>query len=155
MIGRNERLTDVSITSEVLLEAGKVRHARVEALKGGVSAVDHVVRELKCEIQHLVHDEVSDAGDLAVTEEVLATKVVDERLQVVHEICDSNRLVGLLKDESQGCHKRFVNNELNSVVVSTLLRGLSEDLRAPLGCDELMDSDGLGDLQVVTEEVRD
>ena len=125
----------------------------MEGLEAGVSAVDSVLTDLLSEFNELEQDEVSDARNLAVAEEVLVTKVVAEGLQVLNELSSSERPVVLFEDGMEGISELFVGNELESVVVRTILRGLSEYLRAELSSDILMDSQGLSNLKVVTDDI--
>ena len=144
----------MSITSEVLLESGEVAHAEVESLEARVASPDFllVFTETKSIFDMLEQDEISNARVIA-TKELRRSHVLSQSLEAVDECSARDGLFCLCKACCDGFDECIVGDHLQSVPISALLGRLSVDGRAELLSDILVDSEGLGELEVTDNDV--
>ena len=146
-------LRDVPVTGKILFEAREVRHAGFESLQGRVGGEDLVVTKLLSELDMFEKDEVSDAR-ISTTEELFGAHVINHRFQIVHERLDGDRPVILSEAGIGSGDELLVGLCLECEPASALSGTDSEESRAELLANVLMDGKGLTNLEVVTNEVR-
>ena len=113
------------LTAEELFESGEIGHASVEGLETGVRSVDSVTTDLLGEFDVLEKNEISDAGNLITTEEVLSAHVLGQSLEAIHEFLDRNVLVPLREASHDSVDEVLIGDELKCVPFGALLGSLS------------------------------
>ena len=141
------------LTAEELFESGEVGHASVEGLETGVRSVDSVTTDLLGEFDVLEKNEISDAGNLITTEEVLSAHVLGQSCEVIHELLGGNGLVFLPEASHKRADEVLIGDELESVPEGALCGSLTEHGGAELLRNVLMDSEGLGDDEITDLDV--
>ena len=113
------------LTAEELLESWEVGHALVEGLEGRVPSENSVATDLLGEFDVLEKNEISDAGNLVTTEEVLSAHVLGQSFEAIHHFLDRKVLVPLGEAGRQSVDEVLIGDELKCVPFGTLLGSLS------------------------------